>query len=482
MYSLTEIAENALKERGFITDFSDAVLREVQSISTTAPPSLKSPIRDMRKHQWISIDNEDSKDLDQLTFSEKNANGQYRIFVAIADVATLVRKDTALDNHAKHNTTSLYTPTKIFPMLPNKLSTNLTSLNEREDRCAIIVEMEIDIEGKSKLIDLSQGLVKNHAKLTYNEVAALLDQNIPLSHPSIAEEEIKKQLQMQDFLAKRMKEYRSKQGALSFAIVEILPIVQNDIAIDLKVKSYNRAHNLIANFMLAANAAFSFYLDQKKLPQLKRVVREPKRWDRIVYLANELGQKLPSKPNSKALRDFLFNEKHIHPDRFHDLSLAIIKLIGRGEYVLGSTQSPDQGHFDLALTGYTHGTAPNRRFPDLILQRLLKDHFHNEKLSYKEEELIAIASHCTQKEDDAAKAERRIHKSAAAMVLEPRIGESFKAMVTGSGIKGTWVRLVTPPIEGKLIEGFQGVDVGDYLTVRLSHVDILRGHIDFIRN
>jgi exoribonuclease II len=477
--SLADIAQKVMIERGFQPNFPDAVTRELASIEAPATPSPQTLFCDMRDRLWISIDNDDSRDLDQLTFAE-TSSGKDKIYVAIADVDALVKKSSSIDQHAACNTTSVYTPAKVFPMLPLKLSTDLTSLNENSDRCAIVTEMEIDRDGRFELCSIYPCLVCNHAKLAYNSVAAWLEQKTSL--PSLVNTSaILEQLRLQDDLAQRIRQYRYLQGSLTFGKAEVQPIIVNGLAVELKEKVHNRATSLIENFMIAANVGATRYLIKQKLPMIKRIVRTPQRWDRIVALAKDHDYKLPSQPDAKALRDFLRKRHQADPSRFSDLSLAVIKLIGKGEYIMALPEEPTPGHFDLALHDYTHATTPNRRYPDLITQRLLKSSLYGYECAYSKEELSSLAAHCTKKEDDASKVERRLYKSAAAMVLEGQIGHQFKAFVTGASEKGTWVRLLTPPVEGKLVHGFQGLDVGDYVLVKLIHVDIPNGYIDFAR-
>lgn len=483
--SLAEIAQQAMIERGFFTDFPQQIIEELSKLSEPALLPKSKSVHDMRDCLWVSIDNDDSKDLDQLTLAKRSPIGKDTIkdtiYVAIADVDALVKRDSPIDSYAAHNTTSVYTPTKIFPMLPPKLSTDLTSLNEHADRSAIVIEIDIDKDGQFTLSDIYHALVRNQAKLTYNGVAAWLEQKIPLIHPSVKIPGLLEQLQLQDEVAERIKIFREKQGALTFASMEVQAIIVDEEAVALKEKIPNRADGLIENFMIAANVGVTQYLAKHNLPTLRRVVRVPKRWDRIQALASDLGEKLPSEPHVKALRDFLLKQHQINPQSFPDLSLAVIKLIGRGEYVLCLPGDPVLGHFDLALRDYAHTTAPNRRFPDLVMQRLLKSCLDEIPLVYSNQELFSIATYCTQKEDDATKVERRVHKSAAAMVLSSQIGRQFQAIVTGINEDGTWVHLRSPPVEGKLIKGSHQLDVGDHLMVSLIRVDILHGYIDFGR-
>lgn len=461
---LAEIAKEAMIARGLIPDFPPNVLQEAKALVST-PVRKSTNLRDLRDWLFVSIDNETSLDLDQLTYADQD-----RIFIAIADVALYVKRDSPIDRYAKHNTTSVYTPARIFPMLPPECSNGITSLNEEQDRSAIVVELRVDEKGDYLFERLYPALVRNQAKLNYPEVTRWLEEKIPLNDRS---EEVHEQLMLQDQLAQRIFAFRTEQGALGFETAELEAIMEQGKAIALKVRKSSRAHQLIENFMIAANVGVTNFFLEHQLPILRRIVRVPKRWDRIVHLARERNYLLPPKPDVQALRDFLMKEHRERPDQFPDLSLAVIKLLGRGEYVLGLPGKPALGHFDLALRNYAHTTAPNRRYPDLIMQRILK------KESYRSEELIHLARQCTEREDDATKVERRLIKCAAAAILADQIGKEFPAMVTGSTPKGIWVRLKDPPLEGKLIHGCEGVDVGDQIKVRLAHVDVRQGHLDF---
>ncbi len=471
--TLSEIAHLAMLEKGFLPDFSEAVMAEAEAINAPAKPH--QPYRDMRNLLWISIDNEDSRDLDQLTFAEEG-----RIFVAIADVDALIKKGTQIDHHAAHNTTSVYTPSKVFPMLPLKFSTNLTSLNPNVDRCAIVIEVKVDHDGRFDLIDIYHALVHNQAKLNYPCVGAWLQHQICKS-PLPPVHGLREQLALQDRISQKIQQFRQSQGALEFGEIKLQPILVNGVPVSLEEEERNRAHRLIENYMIAANVAATRFLKNRNLPTIRRVVKTPKRWDRIIVLAKNLGTELPPRPDPKALRQFLLDQQKNNPLHFPDLSLAMIKLLGRGEYVLGLPGKASPGHFDLAEHEYTHATAPNRRFPDLLMQRLLKSALFNLSAAYRNDELAQLALHCTQKEDDATKVERRLLKCAAAFVMEKDLGRTFPAMVTGAAPKGTWVRLQKPPIEGKLVKGFEKVDVGDFLKVKLIHVDVKNGHIDFAK-
>ena len=463
MWDLTEIAKQAMEERGFLPEFPPRVISEVGRWKAAALP--RSPYKDLREIPWVSIDNVTSKDLDQLTYASGN-----RIFVAISDVDALVSKGSEADRYALTNTTSVYTPTITFPMLPEPLSHHLTSLVEHEDRAALVTEIELDDDGKFLSWDIYYAWVKNHAKLAYPRVGEALQNGS--ADP---------QLQLQDKLAQRIEAFRLRQGALNFDTIELETEVVENQVVGIKEAAFNRAHSLIENFMIASNIATVRFLRARGLPTLRRAVREPKRWGRIVDLAKDYHFSLPDEPDAKALQTFLTERKAKDPDAFADLSLAIIKLVGRGEYIASFPGKKAPGHFDLAVLDYAHTTAPNRRYPDLVNQRLIKSTLFQTPLPYKEQELIDIAAHCSQKEDDATKVERRMLKSAAAVVLSSQIGREFPAIVTGINEHGTWVRLDTPAIEGKLVRGEPSLDVGDKIRVKLLHTDVVKGFIDFER-
>jgi exoribonuclease-2 len=407
-----------------------------------------------------------------------------KVLVAVADVDALVKDGSAIDDHARHNTTTVYTPAKIFPMLPEKLSTNLTSLNFNQDRLSIVVEMVIEADGSIQESDIYPALVCNRAKLTYNGVAAWLEKKGPIPEPVAVVNGRAENLQLQDQAAQKLKNLRHGHGALSLETIEARPVFDGDEIRDLEVEQKNRAKEIIEDFMIAANGVTARYLSTKKFASLRRVVRSPKRWERMVEIAREHGFKLPDSPDSGALEEFLTREKAADPLRFPDLSLAMIKLIGAGEYIAELPGQTSAGHFGLAVRDYTHSTAPNRRYSDLITQRLLKAAIEGRPSPYSMTQLESLAAHCTAEEDAANKVERQVIKSAAALLLEGRTGEQFDAIVTGASDKGTWVRLISLPIEGKLMHGFEGADVGDRMNVRLDSVDINRGYINFskVRN
>ena len=467
-----------MTERGFLVDFSEAALNEVEKIAQV-DRGAKSPWKDLRHLLWASIDNDDSLDLDQLTVAETLPDKTVKILVAVADVDALVKKSSAIDEHARQNTTSVYTAGKIFPMLPEKLSTDLTSLNYHEDRPAIVIEAVISDAGEMQSSDIYRALVRNHAKLAYNSVAAWLEGKGPMPEAVAAVPGLAENLRIQDRVAQQLKGLRHEHGALDLQTLEARPIFAGDEIQDLRVDEKNRAKELIEDFMIAANGVTARFLHGKKVPSLRRMVRSPRRWDRIVEIAAQHNSQLPPEPDSRALASFLAAQKAADPLRFPDLSLSVIKLLGPGEYVVEFPEETAPGHFGLAVKDYTHSTAPNRRFPDLTTQRILKAALDGSPMPYSRDELVELARHCTEKENDANKVERLVAKSAAAMLLSSRIGDQFDAMCTGAADKGTWVRIFHPPIEGRLLYGYEGVDVGNRLRVQLIHTDVEKGYIDF---
>jgi exoribonuclease-2 len=477
--TLRRIARRAMLERGLLPDFSQDALAELSAIR--APAAGDGGVRDLRSFPWASIDNDDSRDLDQLTVAEKLPGGFVRVLVAIADVDALVGKGSAIDGHARTNTTSVYTAGGIFPMLPERLSTDLTSLADREDRLAVVIEMTVAADGSLTASDVYRAAVRNCAKLAYNSVAAWLDGQGPRPAPVASVPGLDANVRLQDEVAQKLKALRHEHGALDLQTLEARPVFDVDEIRDLEVEEKNRARELIEDLMIAANGVTARFLEARRLPSLRRVVRSPKRWDRIVEVAAHLGEALPPQPDPRALAGFLAKRRVADPLRFPDLSLTVVKLLGAGEYVVEMPGQAAPGHFGLAVRDYTHATAPNRRFPDLLTQRLLKAALTGGPAPYTEDELAELAGHCTLQEDAANKVERQVAKSAAAMLLASKVGQRFDAIVTGASPKGTWVRVLRPPVEGKLVTGFEGLDVGHRLRVELAATDVERGFIDFKR-
>ncbi|MEN3352599.1 MAG: ribonuclease [Betaproteobacteria bacterium] len=475
---LSSIARRAMLQRGLLPDFSPDVMAETQAIVKAAS---NADLRDLRGLLWASIDNDDSRDLDQLSVSERLGAGAVKILVAVADVDASVKAGSAIDGHAQINTTSVYTAAEIFPMLPEKLSTDLTSLGEGQERLAIVIEMTVAADGRVAESDVYRAAVCNRAKLAYNAVAAWLDGSAPAPPRIAAVPGLDDQLRTQDRIAQVMRRLRHEHGALGLETIETRAVFEENTLADLRAEETNRAKQLIEDFMIAANGVTAKYLERKNLPSLRRVLRSPERWKRIVELALENGDRLTAEPSARALEDFLASRRQKDPAGFPDLSLAIIKLLGRGEYVLELPGQRVEGHFGLAATHYTHSTAPNRRFPDLVTQRLLKAAIAGQSMPYSNEKLGELARHCTEQEDNATKVERQVRKSAAALLLASRIGERFDSIVTGASGKGTWARISQPVAEGKVVNGFEGLDVGDKVRVKLLRTDVERGFIDFER-
>jgi len=477
---LRDIARRAMLVRGLLPEFSPAAMKQADSIAAAAAASGPG-IHDLRDLLWASIDNDDSRDLDQLSVAQPLDGGAVKIWVAIADVDAIVQRGSAIDDHACSNTTSVYTVPRIFPMLPEKLSTDLTSLGEGQERVAMVVEMTVSVDGTLAASDVYRALVRNQAKLAYDSVGGWLEGRGPAPPRLAAVPGLDEQLRIQDRTAQTLRAVRHARGALSLETIEARPVFDGEVLSDLRPDTKNRAHELIEDFMIAANGVTARYLAGKGMPSLRRVLRTPTKWNRIVELARQLGDFLPAEPSALALNAFLGKRREADAVHFADLSLCIIKLLGRGEYTLDLPGQPVEGHFGLAVNDYSHSTAPNRRFPDLLTQRLLKSALTGQSAGYSQDELRSLAAHCTVQEDNAAKVERQVGKSAAAMLLATRVGQLFDAIVTGAADKGTWVRISSPTAEGRVIKGFQGLDVGDRCRVKLVRTDIERGFIDFER-
>jgi exoribonuclease II len=485
--TLASIAHAAMIARGLQPDFSAEAINELKALAQAGAAGIPPPdegVRDLRNLPWCSIDNDDSRDLDQLTVAGFDKSGAPAIFVAVADVDALVKRGGAIDAHASANTTSVYTAGGIFPMLPEQLSTDLTSLGEGVDRLAVVVEMTVGEDGTVKASQHYRALVRNQAKLAYDALAVWLEGGAMPPHlkavlPSVPA--LEAQLRTQDKVAQALRGQRHQHGALNLQTNESRPVFNNDELMDLQPETSNRAKQLIEEFMVAANGATARFLDGHGYASLRRVLRSPERWARIVALAAGLSEKLPAVPDARALDAFLLKRRDANPDGFADLSLSVIKLLGRGEYAVQLPKQQGDGHFALAVQDYTHSTAPNRRFPDLVTLRVVKAALTGAPAPYSNKELDDLALHCTAQEDNAARVERQVGKSAAALLLTSRIGEQFDAIVTGVSDKGTWVRIEHPSTEGKLVSGVKGLEVANRLRVKLKHVDAERGFIDFVR-
>jgi exoribonuclease II len=468
---MVQLARQVLQDNGFEPDLPPGIAASIPAADAAAH------VRDLRGLAWSSIDNDDSRDLDQIEVAERLPDGSIRILVGIADVDALVPKDSQVDRFARHNTVTLYTGVHTFAMLPEVLSTDRTSLLEGAEHLAVITEMVVRRDGE---LDDAQtkvypARVTNRAQLVYERVGAWLEgHGSPPASAAIAA-----QLTLQDEAAQRLRKLRHDHGALDLETTEAHPVIRDGTVVALAVQEHNRARQLIEDIMVAANGATARYLEAHARSSIRRVVVKPKRWDRIVAIAAGLGTTLPVEPSAPALASFLTARRKADPAHFADLSLSVVKLLGPGMYVLQRANEPDVGHFGLAVQDYQHSTAPNRRYPDLIAQRLLKAAAAGEPPPYSDDELLALAAHCTQREDAARKVERTMRKIAAAIMLSSHIGETFEAIVTGATDKGTFVRVLQPPAEGRVVRNQQGLDVGDAVKVRLVSTEPTRGFVDF---
>jgi len=474
-------ARQVMIDAGFHPDFTSEALRSAQNFKQNPPSLATGGIRDLRALLWSSIDNDTSRDLDQIEYVEKLPDKSVRLLVGIADVDCEVPKASAPDVRAAQETTSVYTGVTTFPMLPLELSTELTSLLDAQDRRAMVIDLHVLESGEVADHSVYPAVVRNCAKLAYSSTGAWLEGRGPMPSALSSLPGIVEQLKLQLELSNQLRALRKKQGALTFGSIEASPVVENGEVKNLAFTTHNVAQDIIESFMVAANVAMARFLAEKGRCSLRRIVRTPRRWDRIQTLAGQYGVTLPSTPDSQALCEFLDQRKAADPVHFADLSLSVVKLLGPGEYTVGKPGGEGDGHFGLAVHDYTHSTAPNRRFADLVTQRLLKSASANAPTPYSETELDQIAVHCTEREDAARKVERLMRKVIAANLLISRIGEVFDGLVTGASPKGTYVRLLKFPAEGRVVHGAQGIDVGDRVKVRLSSVDVNKGFIDFER-
>ena len=475
-------AHQAMVEAGFRPDFSPQILQTVQAMKQQPSLGATPGTRDLRALPWSSIDNDTSRDLDQIEYIERAADGSTRLLIGIADVDWAVAKGSPTDAQAGFETTSVYTGVSTFPMLPAELSTDMTSLVDQLDRNALVIELNVFTSGEVGQHDVYPALVKNRAKLAYSSTGAWLEGRGPIPSAIAAVPGMEAQLRSQLELSTRLRTLRKKHGALTFGSIEPVPVMDDVGQVkDLQVSAHNVAQDIIESFMVAANVAMARYLTDKGSLSIRRVVRTPRRWDRIQAIAAQFGVELPAEPDSRALCEFLDQRRAADALHFPDLSLSIVKLLGPGEYAVESPGNESQGHFGLAVHDYTHSTAPNRRFADLVTQRLLKSAAAKRPGPYAEPELRQIAEHCTEREDAARKVERLMRKIIAASSLSRRIGEVFDGVITGASLKGTYVRLLHFPAEGRVVRGTQGIDVGDRVKVRLVSVEVSKGFIDFER-
>jgi exoribonuclease-2 len=466
-------------EAGFTPDFEKTVVTEIKQLESNPPIAKDGKQHDLRSLLWSSIDNPDSRDLDQLEYVEQQSDGKARVMIAIADVDSYVPKGSASDQHAFHNTTSIYTGIATFPMLLDDLSFNLTSLIQDVDRLAIVIDLLIDQKGTLASQDVYLALVRNRAKLDYPSIGAWFENGGNPPDKVAVVPGLKEQLLLQNEVKERIRTLRREQGSLHLQTQEAQTVVEDGKILDIQEVDDNQARDLIENFMVSANIGISHFLESKKLPSLRRVVKTPERWPKIVEIAAGYGVELPAKPDAKSLSSFLLDRKDADPIRFPDLSLAIVKLLGRGEYTVEIPGQPDAGHFALAVHDYTHATAPNRRYVDLATQRLVKSVLSGQSTPYTVEELNGVATQCTEREHAAKKVERIMRKVAAAVYLSKHIGESFDAIVTGKNEDGTYARLLKPPAEGKIVKGDGELDVGDKVRLKLLSADPDQAFIDF---
>lgn len=478
---LRSVAEQVVRARGFDPRFPTEVQNQVSLLQRH--PTAVSPggdIRDLRNLPWSSIDNDDSKDLDQVEVAEQLPDGSIKLLVGIADVDNFVAKSTPIDAHASREATTVYTGVRVFPMLPEPLSTGITSLLEGADKLCVVSEYVVDADGCIQASDIYRAVLRNQAKLTYSAIGSWL-QGGALPEKVSSSPELQEQLKLQDAAAQKLREQRFRHGALNIESIEVKPIMSDDQVTGITNQEKNRASNLIEEFMIGANEVMARMLKAKKISSIRRVVKTPERWDRIVALAAEHGGHLPAQPDPKALNDFLLKRKAEDPDHFADVSLIVVKLMGPGEYVLERPGDEAIGHFGLAVQDYTHSTAPNRRFADIVTQRLVKNALNSKATPYSDNELTSIAENCTAKSSAARKVERDMRKRIAAVALKRNIGQTFDAIVTGATDKGTFVRVMKPYVEGMLVSGHKGIDVGDRLRVKLVNTDPQRGYIDFAK-
>lgn len=476
---LRDVARQVMIDQGFDPDNAQGVADELKMIGKQ--PDAGAPAKDLRSLLWSSIDNDDTRDLDQIEFASELPGGDSRLVIAIADVDAEVPKGSAIDAHAAAQTTTVYTGAVIFPMIPLELSTGATSLFEGADRKAVAVDMVVGSDGMVRSADIYRALVNNKAQLTYSGVGAWLDSAAAVPEKVRGIPGLEAQLRLQARIAAALRKTRLDNGALEIETVEARAVSHDGTVTSIERSLRNSATDLIEDFMIAANGSAARFLEAHHVSAIRRIVRSPERWARIVDLARELGTTLPAEADVLALHDFMLARRKADPDHFPDLSLAIVKLLGPGEYILDQPGVTEPGHFGLAVQDYTHSTAPNRRYADLVTQRIIKAVLAAAPPPYTDDELSAIARNCTLKEDAARKVERGVRKIAAAMLYSNRIGERFKAIVTGDNASGTFVRLTGPPVEGMLVRGQKGVDVGDEIDVELLSTNVKKGFIDFGR-
>jgi len=476
---LRDVARRVMIEEGFNPDSDPAMGAELQQLGQQ--PDTGAPLRDMRYLLWSSIDNDDTRDLDQIEFAEELSSGEWRLYIGIADVDIDAPKGSAIDAHAAAQTTTVYTGAVVFPMIPTQLSAGATSLFEGADRKSVMVEMIVSADGTVKSAEIFRARVTNKAQLTYSGVGDWIDNGAKIPDKVASTDQLEAQLRLQAKIAGALRQTRVENGALEIETVEARAVSDNGKVTAIEKTQKNTATDMIEDFMIATNGSVARFLEARHVSAIRRIVRTPERWTRIVDLAKEFGKNLPAEPDPVALHDFMLERRAADPDHFPDISLAIVKLLGPGEYILDQPGIEEPGHFGLAVQDYTHSTAPNRRYADLVTQRIVKAVLAGAPPPYTDEELSEIARNCTLKEDAARKVERQVRKIAAAILFSNRIGQRFKAIVTGNKSSGTYVRVVDPPVEGRLMRGEKGVDVGDEIEVELLSTNPGKGFIDFGR-
>ncbi len=477
---LLRVARRAMIEYGLDPEIPATAVAEAERLEEPTAP-FGDGVRDLRSLAWCSIDNDESRDLDQLTVAAPADGGATRVLIAVADVGASVAPGSALDAHAAANTTTVYTAPRVFPMLPERLSTDLTSLGPGEDRAAIVIDMVVDGDGARPAADVYRAVVRNHARLAYPSTGAWLEGRGAMPPALAAVAGLADNLRLQDAAAQRLKHWRHEHGALELETIQEVARFDGDTVTGLVAREHNRAMQIIEDFMIAANGAVARFLGERRFPVMRRVVRSPERWQRIVDIAVHAGDSLPAAPDAAALHEFLLRRRAADPLRFPDLSLSVVKLLGRGEYEASFPDDAVSGHFGLAVSDYTHSTAPNRRYPDLVTQRLVVAALAGQPVPIARDAMQALAAHCTQMENAAQKVERLLRKAAAACLLANRIGEEFDGIVTGASPKGTYARVFDPPVEGRIEHLAAGLDVGDRVRVKLVGTDPERGFIDFAR-
>lgn len=476
---LTQRAHQTMLDNGFEPEFPRQVFDQLDQINTSAKDVSDPSVRDLRDLLWSSIDNRTSRDLDQVEWAESLPNGDIRVLVGIADVDAMVAKDSPIDDHARQNTVTVYTESKIFPMLPEELSTDITSLNQGVDRLAVVADMTVKENGDVPESTFFRALVHNHAKFSYEEIGDWFDSGGEMPEELRDDQKLRQQLELQREAAKRLAAYRRTKGALEFESIESSTVIENGEVKGIVSVQPNSARKLIENFMVAANVEMAEFLEANGSASLRRVVKTPARWDGIVRIAAEYGEKLPSEPDQPALAEFLAKRRAADPEHFPDLSLSVVKLIGSGEYVVERPGEDTGGHFGLAVRDYAHSTAPNRRFTDIVVQRLVKAVIVGRPSPYSAEDIEAIATHCNNQEKAARKVERKMRKIAAAAVMQRHVGENFEAIVTGITPSGTFARILRPPVDGRIEQGEHGLNVGQKVRVKLLSADPRSGFIDF---